>query len=141
MNRSGRLPVVLALAEQVGGLERLVELEVELVKTRPIPEALIAKLASTPLAQALESQTSWVARAYGVSSLEPEDMTAAMRRVLELVCLGNTTKAIAAETGWPHDTVRDLVKALRALFRARNSAHLCALAVARGYVDPLARAA
>jgi DNA-binding NarL/FixJ family response regulator len=127
---------VLALCERAGGLEQLAELEVQLVRLRPIPEALIRALERAPVVPLREVDRKYKSVRWGMRDSAPEAMPPSMRLVLKHLVDGRTDREIASATGWRYQTVRDLRRALLGVFRARNSAHLAALAVASGCVRP-----
>lgn len=78
---------------------------------------------------------SRVLKAHSYGGLDPENLRPIMLRTLTLICHGYSDVEIAERTNYAHDTVRDQVKGLLAIFSARNRTHLAALAVAQGYVD------
>jgi DNA-binding NarL/FixJ family response regulator len=108
-----------------------------LVMSQPIPMRLAdAVLACSQDVSAYRSpERLLVARKIGLGSLDPADLTPALRVMLTLICHGHTNREIAAITETPFDTVRERVKGLLAVFDARNRAHLVGLAVAHGYVS------
>lgn len=75
------------------------------------------------------------ARQWGVGSLDPDELTPLLHRVLVLVTHGHTDPEIARRIYYSPESVKDQVKALCAVFSARNRTHLAALAVAQGFVD------
>lgn len=95
-----------------------------LVMSRPIPERLISDLARAPLLPL------WACRRQVNHTLTP-----ALRETLPYVCHGYTNREIAERLQYSEDAIKDRVKRLLAIFRARSRAHLAALAVAQGYVD------
>jgi len=59
-----------------------------------------------------------------------------MSRVLHLCALGFTAATIAEMTGYTKFTVKRALEDLRQWFGALNMAHLVAIAIALGYLDP-----
>jgi DNA-binding CsgD family transcriptional regulator len=63
-------------------------------------------------------------------------MTPTLRETLELLCQGYSNREIAERRHYSEEAIQDHTKRLLALFGARRRAHLAALAVAEGHVDP-----
>lgn len=97
-----------------------------LVFSRPIPERLIRDLSRAPL---LESHQ--VRKYVSVH----RNLTPTLYRTLELLCYGYSVREIAHRRHYSYTAIQDHSKRLLALFRARNRAHLAALAVASGYIS------
>jgi RNA polymerase sigma factor (sigma-70 family) len=97
--RSPRAATIKALAEKLG-LERLAELEAELVRERPVPPRLLER----------------VMRAAEVD----ENLTPREREVMVLVTSGMTNREIAAELGIVENTVKDHLKRIYLKLEARN---------------------
>jgi DNA-binding CsgD family transcriptional regulator len=63
-------------------------------------------------------------------------MTPTLHATLELVCQGYSNREIAERRHYSEDAIQDHTKRLLAIFGARRRAHLAALAVAEGHVNP-----
>jgi DNA-binding NarL/FixJ family response regulator len=95
-----------------------------IVMASPIPEKLIHNLGRAPFLPL------YACRRYANMNLTPN-----LLETLPLVCHGFSNKEIAAQRHYSEEATKDHVKRLLAIFRARNRAHLAALAVAQGYVE------
>ena len=93
--------------------------------SRPIPDRLIRDLARAPLLPL------YACRRYASANM---NLTPNLLETLPLVCQGFSNKEIAARRHYSEEATKDHVKRLLAIYRARNRAHLAALAVARGDV-------
>ena len=93
--RSDRLPIILALRDQIG-LSRLADLEAEGVRHRDVPARLVARLT------------------------EPDTLTPRQREVMVLLASGYTRPEIAQELGISPNTVSDHTKRAYARLGAHN---------------------
>lgn len=106
-----------------------------LVLSRPIPLKLVEALALAPDLTPYQTPTRVIkAKQWGMRSLEPDKLTPKLHRTLVLLTHGHTDREIAGRIFYSEESVKDQVKALCAVFSARNRTHLAALAVAQGYV-------
>lgn len=96
-----------------------------LVRERPIPDRLVAKLAAAPLVD-----PAMIGRRRSIDAT----LTPALADVLPLVADGLSNKSIAVELGIGIEAVRDRVKRLLRLYDARNRTNLAAIAIRRGDV-------
>lgn len=71
---------------------------------------------------------------YSVRRAHPDEMDARMHRVLSRLCAGDSLPDIAKAEHYSEHTIKEISKLLLILFDAKNRGHLCALAVAGGYV-------
>ena len=101
-----------------------------LVLSQPIPVRLSRALIAA--SQATEYRTPdriFRARQWGAFELDPSRLPPQLRKVLLGVCRGDSNAEIGAATNYSCHSVKDQIRALLAVFEARNRAHLAALGV------------
>jgi len=101
-----------------------------LVLSQPIPTRLIRAL--TAASRPTEYRTPdriFRARQWGAFDLDPGQLSPQLRKVLLGVCRGESNAEIGAATNYSCYSVKDQIRALLAVFEARNRAHLAALGV------------
>lgn len=95
--------------------------------SRPIPEKLIRDIGRAEVLEAWEINR--------VRRTLRSSLTRTLLVTLPYVCYGYSNAQIAERLFYSEDAVKDHVRRLLVIFRARNRAHLAAKAVARGIVD------
>ena len=96
-----------------------------IVHSQPIPDRLVTDLAKAGFPDS-----------YRVRKYMHPTLTDNLRQTLPYVCQGYSDREIGELRHYSEEAIKDHVKRLLAIFGARRRAHLAALAVARGYVDP-----